>query len=367
MYCAKVIPGTEWIRVKHFPGGFLPTYKTVDAEGKSRGKAFVVPGYVFMLREPLRQRCQTVPEEEWKAIEAISDPHTTYVEAGTGKILKGPLKAVEKQITFRTMNSVQVSAELLGRRRQYWLPVRTVTEEDLAAEEAEKSMRAAEQTAEKEVGQDAEDGAGQANGKAAEETAGTAAVDGAKKDLSRTEEEPKTMSATPKYNVTEEQKAAMLARAEEIGVKNAATEFGVPWQTIAQYKRRANEQAGKTKPAEHEEAKKTGDAAKEKAEDIPAQETAIDVKAKAEADDASAKETTADTKAKADDASANEPAAAEKEKAENTPEKKAETFTPSDIEALKVENAVLQDRIKQLEDRVNKLTRAVREMISSTE
>ncbi len=139
---------------------------------------------------------------------------------------------------------------------------------------------------------------------------------------------------------------SMIAKAEEIGIQNAAKEFGVPWQTIAQYKRRANEKAGNAKPAEPAKAKKAGAAVKAKAED------------------ASAKKAGGDEKAKVEDAPAKETASAAKTKPENVPAKKDGSYTPADIEALKIENAVLQDRIRQLQDRVVKLTKAVRGMIS---
>ncbi len=167
------------------------------------------------------------------------------------------------------------------------------------------------------------------------------------------------MSAKPRYEITEEQKAAMLARAEEIGVQNAAKEYGVPWQTIAQYKRRAKEQTEKEtaaeKPATAETVTAEGPAAVETASDAPAAGKGKQKKT------AKAKKTKDASAAKSDDATPEKPDTAAAVK--DAPETKADASAAAAAEALKIENAVLQDRIARLEAQVAKLTRAMRELI----
>ena len=51
MYCVKVEPGKERIKVRQVASGFLPSYLEADETGRpDERKRFVVPGYVFMLQ-----------------------------------------------------------------------------------------------------------------------------------------------------------------------------------------------------------------------------------------------------------------------------------------------------------------------------
>ena len=208
MYCVKVNPGTERIRVRNYTNGFLPSYRSVGPDGRIEGKRFVVPGYIFMLS--VAPGAEKVPDEEWKVIEALSDPHRTEVDPGTGTMTEGPLKAIEAYVQRITAGRAQVKARLLGAERQYWVPVHTPGEE--------KDAPAVKPAAEEKAGQDHEkDGNGTKNGKT-------------------------------KPELTAEEKDKMLARAGEIGIHAAAKEFGVSWQTLAFLRKRvqkAGDTAGK--------------------------------------------------------------------------------------------------------------------------
>ena len=114
------------------------------------------------------------------------------------------------------------------------------------------------------------------------------------------------MSQKPDY--TPEQQAAMLARAEEIGIHAAAKEYGIPWQTLTHMKRRVEKEAGQV-PARAEKPKK---------------------------------------------------AAAGKEK--EKPDVSIETEEAGDD--LKVEIAILKEKIAKLEAKVKKLQKALAELIA---
>ena len=205
MFCVKVNPGSERIQVRHYTSGFLPSYKAADPDGKSRRKLLVVPGYIFMLQKA--PRAEKVPEAEWVVIDALSDPHPSVLDRETGTITDGPLTAVQDYITGTTDSTVQIRVTLLGESRLYRLPVTPPEEEGAApAEDAENTGEEGDQ--EKSISSGVNDVAEDKKGKSA---------------------------------YTEEQKAEMIARAGEIGVRAAAGEYGVPWQTIAQFKRRAKE------------------------------------------------------------------------------------------------------------------------------
>ena len=85
MYCVKVEPGKERIKVRQVASGFLPSYREADEKGRpDERKRFVVPGYVFMLQ--YAPGAVPVPEEEWKIIEAISDPAPSTLDFANQKI-----------------------------------------------------------------------------------------------------------------------------------------------------------------------------------------------------------------------------------------------------------------------------------------
>ena len=319
MYCVKVEPGKERIKVRQVASGFLPSYREADETGRpDERKRFVVPGYVFMLQ--YAPGAVPVPEEEWKMIEAISDPAPSTLDFANRKIVEGPLQAVEGNITAFEENRIRVYANLLGENRWYRLAVVPFVPE--AAEGSDGTGAAGD------AGADGSDGAA-ADGAGADGSDGTIAAEGAGETAKG---EAEDMSEIARSGYTKEQEAQMIARAEEIGVRAAAAEYGVNWQVVAGMKRRAKnggkEAAEEKKPAK---APKTEAAAPEMA--------------------AAPEKTTAGEAAP---------------KAAGTPAETAtatETAAPGDIEALKVENAILREKIEKMEAQVEKLRKALQELI----
>ena len=319
MYCVKVEPGKERIKVRQVASGFLPSYREADETGRpDERKRFVVPGYVFMLQ--YAPGAVPVPEEEWKMIEAISDPAPSTLDFANRKIVEGPLQAVEGNITAFEENRIRVYANLLGENRWYRLAVVPFVPE--AAEGSDGTGAAGD------AGADGSDGAA-ADGAGADGSDGTIAAEGAGETAKG---EAEDMSEIARSGYTKEQEAQMIARAEEIGVRAAAAEYGVNWQVVAGMKRRARnggkEAAEEKKPAK---APKTEAAAPETA--------------------AAPEKTTAGEAAP---------------KAAGTPAETAtatETAAPGDIEALKFENAILREKIEKMEAQVEKLRKALQELI----
>lgn len=319
MYCVKVEPGKERIKVRQVASGFLPSYREADETGRpDERKRFVVPGYVFMLQ--YAPGAVPVPEEEWKMIEAISDPAPSTLDFANRKIVEGPLQAVEGNITAFEENRIRVYANLLGENRWYRLAVVPFVPE--AAEGSDGTGAAGD------AGADGSDGAA-ADGAGADGSDGTIAAEGAGETAKG---EAEDMSEIARSGYTKEQEAQMIARAEEIGVRAAAAEYGVNWQVVAGMKRRAKnggkEAAEEKKPAK---APKTEAAAPEMA--------------------AAPEKTTAGEAAP---------------KAAGTPAETAtatETAASGNIEALKVENAILREKIEKMEAQVEKLRKALQELI----
>lgn len=319
MYCVKVEPGKERIKVRQVASGFLPSYREADETGRpDERKRFVVPGYVFMLQ--YAPGAVLVPEEEWKMIEAISDPAPSTLDFANRKIVEGPLQAVEGNITAFEENRIRVYANLLGENRWYRLAVVPFVPE--AAEGSDGTGAAGD------AGADGSDGAA-ADGAGADGSDGTIAAEGAGETAKG---EAEDMSEIARSGYTKEQEAQMIARAEEIGVRAAAAEYGVNWQVVAGMKRRARnggkEAAEEKKPAK---APKTEAAAPETA--------------------AAPEKTTAGEAAP---------------KAAGTPAETAtatETAASGNIEALKVENAILREKIEKMEAQVEKLRKALQELI----
>ena len=294
MYCVKVEPGKERIKVRQVASGFLPSYREADEKGRpDERKRFVVPGYVFMLQ--YAPGAVPVPEEEWKIIEAISDPAPSTLDFANQKITEGPLQAVEGNITAFEENRIRVDgAGAAG-----------------------------------DAGADGSDGAA-ADGAGADGSDGTIAADGAGETAKGEKED---MSEIARSGYTKEQEAQMIARAEEIGVRAAAAEYGVNWQVVAGMKRRAKN-GGK-------------EAAEEKKP------------AKAPKTEAAAPKTAGETaQATAAEEAARETAGTSAETATAT-----ETAAQGDIEALKVENAILREKIEKMEAQVEKLRKALQELI----
>lgn len=253
-------------------------------------------------------------------IEAISDPAPSTLDFANRKIVEGPLQAVEGNITAFEENRIRVYANLLGENRWYRLAVVPFVPE--AAEGSDGTGAAGD------AGADGSDGAA-ADGAGADGSDGTIAAEGAGETAKG---EAEDMSEIARSGYTKEQEAQMIARAEEIGVRAAAAEYGVNWQVVAGMKRRAKnggkEAAEEKKPAK---APKTEAAAPETA--------------------AAPEKTTAGEAAP---------------KAAGTPAETAtatETAASGNIEALKVENAILREKIEKMEAQVEKLRKALQELI----
>lgn len=319
MYCVKVEPGKERIKVRQVASGFLPSYREADETGRpDERKRFVVPGYVFMLQ--YAPGAVPVPEEEWKMIEAISDPAPSTLDFANRKIVEGPLQAVEGNITAFEENRIRVYANLLGENRWYRLAVVPFVPE--AAEGSDGTGAAGD------AGADGSDGAA-ADGAGADGSDGTIAAEGAGETAKG---EAEDMSEIARSGYTKEQEAQMIARAEEIGVRAAAAEYGVNWQVVAGMKRRAKN-GGK-------------EAAEEKKP------------AKAPKTEAAAPETAAAPEKTAAGEAAPKAAGTPAETATAT-----ETAASGNIEALKVENAILREKIEKMEAQVEKLRKALQELI----
>ena len=185
MYAVKVEPGRERPEVRKISTGFLPTYRvyTGSAEEKSV-RWLVVPGYVFSLS--MTRNAQPVPNEEWEIIDKLSASAISTLDK-SGKILSGPLTGLDRYVTKTGKDYVQLCVNLLGEARTYRLPCRIA----------------------------------EGSGAAGENEGGASDMAVVNKEL------------------TEERIAAMLERAEKVGIHAAAGEFGIAWQTLAKFRRRA--------------------------------------------------------------------------------------------------------------------------------
>ncbi len=195
MYAVKVEQGRERPEVRRISTGFLPTYRvyTGSAEEKSV-RWLVVPGYVFSLS--MTRNAQPVPNEEWEIIDKLSASAISTLDK-SGKILSGPLTGLDRYVTKTGKDYVQLCVNLLGEARTYRLPCRIAGE----------------------PGATGENKGGAPN------------------------------MAVENKELTEERIAAMLERAEKVGIHAAAGEFGIAWQTLAKFRRRAGGAgAGKPEP-----------------------------------------------------------------------------------------------------------------------
>jgi hypothetical protein len=273
MYAVQVEQGRERIRVRGISSGFLPSYrvKTASSDGTSV-RNLVVPGYVFTLVKV--RGAITVPDEEWEIIDKISDSRVSTMDKD-GKFVSGPLMGLDQYIVQTGPDFVQLSVSLFGEMRRYRLPC-TVAEENAEMKK---------------------------DGEEVSEMA-----------------EPKT-----KTTYTEEQRAVMLRRAEEVGVRTAAEEFGVTWQVIAQMKRRAAEEANPEKKKASE--KKRAEKKARKASEKKAGEKAESVKKK------------------------------EKQEAVMT------TAPERPTTELEIENAFLREQVAELTEKVEKLKKALADLL----
>ncbi len=206
MYCVRVEPGKERIRVRHFPSAFVPSY--VSAAMSTNGRhLLVVPGYIFMMTRI--GGSEAVSANEWKMIEAISDRKPSVLDAETGQIVDGPLKELPVSRVDQRAGAVLIRAKLFGITRDYWLPVQIAKPDDNSGELPAVS--------ENEKPEDPSE---------------------------KVTKEKAVMNKSDKPVFTAEQRAEILARALRDGVRQTAEAYGITWQMVAQMKRRAAEAAG---------------------------------------------------------------------------------------------------------------------------
>ena len=199
MYAIK--SNKERIDVRKYASAFIPSY-TSAAEESIGKKLFVVPGYIFLPK--MISGAEKVPPTEWNVIEALSDSHPSTFNTKTKQITDGPLSGLLILRVNPSLKSVCIRAKLLGVTRDYWLAVRFSTP---TPNDPEK------------VGQDAEKVGGDGDGKAANVVE--------LKD-SNAGEAKKMAKAT----YTEEEINAAIELAKEIGIHKAAKELGLPWQAV---------------------------------------------------------------------------------------------------------------------------------------
>lgn len=255
MYCIKVPEGQERKELRKYSGAFLPSYLSVDSNSTSiygsRGiRRFIVPGYIFSIHK--EGKAVTVPEKEWKIIEALSDSRPSFINE-EGKIVFGPLACLNDLIKSKEGNRIQIQANLLSEERTYWIQVRNAGEEK-------------ESTTEN------------------------------KQPDTKTEKKE-----TAKMEYTQEQIRQILIDAEINGIHAAARSAGVPWQTVLSWARERNM-------------------------NIPSRKY-ISARKRAE---------------------------------KANPETNKES---PDLSQAKAENAALKKRVKQLEEEIRKLQKAITELI----
>ena len=301
MYAIKIEIGKERIRVRNYNNGFLPSY-TSCAEGSMGKRLFVVPGYIFTMTNT--HGAEKVPDTDWKVIEAISDSHPSTLDTTTQNIIDGPLKGLLILRINPALKSVCIRAKLLGMTREYWLAVRF-------------------------------------------------ADDGKAKNVVKSEDkETEDKKMAKKADYTDEQIQKAIEKAKEIGIHAAGQELGIPWQTVLGFCKKAGvmEEASK-KPAK--KAKKISSS-----EPVVSPAIAPTVSPAVEEKTEKKEEKTSKRRRKAaDSTSAVTPDVEEKTTvpAEKKPAQPAST--------LEIENAVLRKENEQLKAKIQKLQKALAELI----
>ncbi|MER1994118.1 MAG: hypothetical protein ABS897_08795 [Eubacteriales bacterium] len=202
MYAVKVETGRERPEVRRISTGFLPTYRVYTGSTEDKTvRWLVVPGYVFSLS--MTRKAEPVPNEEWEIIDKLSASAISTVDK-SGKILSGPLTGLDRYVTKTGKDYVQLCVNLLGEARTYRLLCRIEdgTEEAEEAKESEAKMADA---------------------------------------------------ASAKKELSEDQIMAALKRAEKVGIRAAASEFGMAWQTLSWIRRKSTAAAVPEKKAPEEQ------------------------------------------------------------------------------------------------------------------
>lgn len=310
MYAIKIENGKERIRVRHYSNGFLPSY-TSCSEGNMGKRLYVVPGYIFTMTNT--HGAEKVPEAEWKVIEAISDSHQSTLDMKNQKIIDGPLKGLLILRINPALKSVCIRAKLLGMTREYWLAVKFVDD-----------------------------------GKA---------VESKHKD-----------TEGKKMEYTQKQIDEILKRAEEVGIHQSAREYNTPWQKVQGWAKKAGvmDKVSK-KPAKKKVASATTSAVEEKTEKKAEKPEKKTKQAK------TAEAPVAEKKPAKQKKAAVAPVAEEKPKkaAPAAPAAPAASTAPASKPAektepatdLAIENAVLRKENEQLKAKIEKLQKALAELM----
>lgn len=312
MYALKIENGKERIRVRSYASAFIPSY-TSAAEDSMGKRLFVVPGYIFLPK--MISGAEKVPPTEWNVIEALSDSHSSTFNTKTKQITDGPLKGLLILHINPALKSVCIRAKLLGVTRDYWLAVRFSTP---TPNDPEK------------VGQDAEKVGGDGDGKAADVVELKDSNSGEAKKMA-------------KANYTEEEINQAIELAKEIGIHKAAKELGLPWQVVMSAAKKAGVEIAPKNDAGKNEAEKN-DAEKNAVEEKPVEKPKRGRKKKAVYE-------VVPTPA------AEEPAI---EPIKDKKEEKAGVVAASEIE---IENAVLRKENEQLKAKIEKLQKALADLI----
>ena len=317
MFAVKVEIGKERIRVRSYSNGFLPSY-TSCAEGSMGRRMFVVPGYIFTMTRT--SGAEKVPEAEWKVIEAISDSHSSTLDVKTQKIIDGPLKDLLILKINPVLKSVCIRAKLLGVTRDYWLAVKFVD-----ATDDNSTINVVESK----------------NSKAGE---------------------GRKMAKT---TYTDEQIEQAIEKAKEVGIHAAGKELGIPWQAIQGFCKKA----GVMEEASKQPAKKTKKTDETKQETKKAATKPATKKAAKKAKEPTSEPVAEAAPAAEDNVPTKRTRKATTKPAEEKAAKPAEekkTTKPAEekpASALEIENAVLKKENEQLKAKIEKLQKALAELI----
>lgn len=299
--------------MRHYSSAFIPSY-TSAAENSMGKRLYFVPGYIFMMTKA--PGAEKVPDTDWKVIEAISDSHPSTLDVKAKKIIDGPLTGLLILRVNPALKSVCIRAKLLGVTRDYWLAVR---------------FKSAEEKAD--------------DGKAADVV-----------ELKEKQQEGKKMAKT---TYTEEQINQAIERAKEIGIHAAGQELGIPWQAVQGFCKKAGvmDEASKkpakkktTTPVAEEKAEKKAEKPEKKTKKAKTAEAPAKQKKAAAAPVAEEKPKKAAPAAPAAPAASTAPA--------SKPAEKTEPATD-----LAIENAVLRKENEQLKAKIEKLQKALADLI----
>ncbi len=330
MYCIKVPEGQERKELIKYSGAFLPSYISVDSDSTSiygsRGiRRFIVPGYIFSIHK--EGKAVTVPEKEWKIIEALSDSRPSFINE-EDKIVFGPLACLNDLIKSKEGDRIQIQANLLEQDHIYWIRVRKAAEEAVPPKAEEPAPQAPDTE---------------------EKPAPAAQEAGVKKKVN-----------------PQDQKEQILADAEKFGIHAAAKSAGIPWQTVLRWAREAGRQipsrsgqavqGKKTEITQEQkeqlfaEAEKVGIHAAAKSAGIPWQ-TVLHWAWKEGKQIPSRKYQPLHKRTKKADAP-------------EMPNAGKKPAVHPDLSTLKIENAVLKERIAQLEEKIRELQNSLNNLIS---